>query len=254
MQEMNDILTFSLIIMRMSGCILFNPILGRRNIPGVVKTAIIFVLSIILITYQEHAVVEATTAIEYAVLLLKEFFCGFVIGTVVNLFLNIIIFGGEIIDFQMGLSMSKIYDMQSNTSLALSATFFNALFVLLFFVTDGHLVMLQLFLKSGELIPYGSMAITQSLSTIILDIFCDCMVLAVKLALPIMVVEILAEVGVGILMRTIPQINVFIINIQAKVILGIIFMVLLFSPMSEFLEGCIRLMFEALQQVMMLMK
>ncbi len=254
MQGMNDILTFSLIIMRMSGCILFNPILGRRNIPAMVKTAIIFVLSVILITYQEHTVVAADTVIEYAVLLLKEFFCGFVIGTVVNLFLNIIIFGGEIIDFQMGLSMSKIYDMQSNTSLALSATFFNALFVLLFFATDGHLVLLQLFLKSGEIVPYGSMAITQSLSVAILDIFCDCMILAVKLALPIMVVEILAEVGVGILMKTIPQINVFVVNIQAKVVLGIVFLVLLFTPMSEFLEGCIRLMFDALQYVIALMK
>ena len=114
MLGMENILLFSLIIMRISGFILFNPILGRRNIPGLVRSGIIIALSMIILTTKQYPPVEVQTTIEYAVLLLKEFFAGYVLGLVVNLFLYIIILAGETIDHQMGLSMAKIYDIQSN--------------------------------------------------------------------------------------------------------------------------------------------
>lgn len=134
MFEMNNILLFSLIAMRISGFILFNPILGRRNIPAIVKAGIILVLSYIVIAQDTSDIVEAENTIVYAVLLLKEFGVGLVIGTITNLFLYIIILSGEVMDLQLGLSMSKIYDAQSNISLSLTSTFFNILFMLLFLV------------------------------------------------------------------------------------------------------------------------
>lgn len=253
MLGMDNILLFSLIVMRISGCILFQPILGRRNIPGLVKGGIILVLSMILITSQQYPSVEAVNTIEYVFLLLKELFVGFTLGFIVNLFLYIIILAGELIDFQMGLSMSKIYDAQSNSSIALSSTFYNILFVLLFFVSDAHLALIQMFLNSGQMIPYGALHITEQLSVVILQIFSDCTILAVKFAMPLFAVELLFEIGVGILMKTIPQINVFIINIQVKIMVGIVIMILMFSPMSQFLDNCIIWMFDAIRQVMELM-
>lgn len=252
MLGMENILLFSLIIMRISGFILFNPILGRRNIPGLVRGGIIIVLSMILLTTKQYPPVEAQTTIEYAVLLLKEFFVGYALGLVVNLFLYIVILAGETIDHQMGLSMAKIYDVQSNSSLALSTTYYNILFMLLFFVSDAHVAMLQMLLNSGEILPYGSIVFQESVSTAILQIFSDCTVFAVKMSLPILAAEIFLEIGVGILMKTIPQINVFIVNIQAKLILGLLMMILMFTPLSEFLEDCIAMMFDALQQLMQL--
>lgn len=252
MLGMQNILLFSLIIMRISGFILFNPILGRKNVPGLVRGGIIIVLSMILLTVKQYPAVEAQTAIEYAVLLLKEFFIGYILGFVVNLFLYIVILAGEIIDYQLGLAMAKIYDVQSNSSLALSTTYYNIFFILLFFVSDAHLAMLQMLLNSGDILPYGSIAITTEVSTAVLQIFSDCTVFAVKMAMPILAAEIFLEIGVGILMKTIPQINVFIVNIQAKLILGLVLMLLMFTPIAEFLENCIAMMFDALQQLMQL--
>lgn len=252
MLGMENILLFSLIIMRISGFILFNPILGRRNIPGLVRGGIIIVLSMIILTTKQYPSVEVQTTIEYAVLLLKEFFIGYIIGFIINLFLYIVILAGEIIDYQLGLAMAKIYDVQSNSSLALSTTYYNILFVLLFFVSDAHVAMLQMLLNSGNILPYGSISINTEISTAILQIFSDCTVFAVKMAMPILAAEIFLEIGVGILMKTIPQINVFIVNIQAKLILGLLLMVLMFTPVSEFLENCIVSMFDAIQQVIQL--
>ena len=253
MLEMNNILLFSLIAMRISGFILFNPILGRRNIPALVKAGIILVISFIIISQDTSNPIEAENAIVYAVLLLKEFGIGLVIGTITNLFLYIIILSGEIMDLQLGLSMSKIYDAQSNISLSLTSTFFNILFMLLFFTSNAHLALIRLLLNSGQIVPYGSVVFDEVISSAILTIFCDCTVLALKFAMPILAAEIITEVGVGIMMKAIPQIDVFSVNIQAKVILGLILLLILFTPMSEFIENLIEMMFQYIQEAISLM-
>lgn len=253
MVGMNNILLFSLIAMRVSGFILFNPILGRQNIPAVVKTGIILALSFIIISYEPNETVAAENTVEYALLLIKELGCGFAIGIVMNMFLYVIILSGEVMDLQIGLSMSKIYDAQSNISLSLTATFFNLLFVLLFFTSNAHLALIRLFINSGDIVPYGSIVFDKVLSSAVLTIFCDCTVLAIKFAMPIIAAEILAEIGVGIMMKAIPQIDVFSVNIQAKVLLGIALLFIMFTPMSEFIENLIELMFQRVQEVLSLM-
>ncbi len=101
---------FSLILMRMSGFILFNPILGRRNIPAVVKAGFIFILTLLVYSSSGGDAFDIESPVEYAFLLLKEFGAGYVIGYVVELFFMVITFGGFVIDFQMGLSMANVYD------------------------------------------------------------------------------------------------------------------------------------------------
>lgn len=253
MLEMNRILLFSLIVMRISGGILFNPILGRRDVPSLVKVGMILTLSFLVVFYDTSPVVEAENTIVYAVLLSKEFGVGLVIGTIVNLFLYIIILSGEVMDLQLGLSMSKIYDAQSNISLSLTSTFFNVLFILLFFASNAHLALIRLLLTSGEIIPYGNVVFDNVLSSAVLTIFCDCTILALKLAMPILAAEIITEVGVGIMMKAIPQIDVFSVNIQAKVLLGLVLLLILFTPMSEFVENLIELMFQRIQEALSLM-
>ena len=126
---MNDIayLTlFSLILMRMSGFVLLNPILGRRNIPAIVKAGLILTLTVAVYSYSDKEVLEITSNIEYAFLLLKEFAAGYVVGYVIELFFFVISYAGFIIDFQMGLSMATVYDPQSNAQLPISGSIFQA--------------------------------------------------------------------------------------------------------------------------------
>ena len=62
--------------------------------------------------------------------------------------------------------------------------------------------------------------------------------------MPILAAELITEVGVGIIMKAVPQINVFIVNLQVKVLLGFIVMLILVAPFASFLERMILLMFE----------
>lgn len=67
------------------------------------------------------------------------------------------------------------------------------------------------------------------------EVFAACMVLAIKLALPILAAELLGELGMGILMKAIPQINAFVINMELKILIGLVLLLLFLTPINEFL-------------------
>lgn len=255
MIDANNFMLFSLVVMRMAGFILLNPILGRRNVPAIIKTGFIMVLTYCVYSFTDKTgFVPVQTPIEYGLILLKEFGIGYVIGFVISLFLYIIIFGGEIMDNQMGLSMSKIYDASSNASLSLSATLYNIMFMLLFFTMDCHLTLIRIMILSQDVVPFGAVTINSDLTSAIIQIFCQCTILAIKFSLPIVASEFLIEMGAGILMKTIPQINVFVVSIQAKVFIGMLMLLLLFSPFSGYIENLITLMIDTVEKILMMMK
>lgn len=228
---------FSLIFIRMSGFILLNPVFGRKNIPMFAKGGMIMVLSFLIYSFSTGASVQLNTPLEYAFVLLKEFAIGYVFGFVIQLFEMVVTFAGSIIDYQMGLAMASIYDPGSGAQVALTGRLFQVFMMLLFFGMDGHLALMKILVTSGQIIPYGEVSITAGLVSGVLDVFIQCVILAVKLAFPFMAIEFLTEAGVGILMKMIPQINVFVVNIQVKILVGLVMLVFLFSPVSDFLKN-----------------
>ena len=253
MPDIGQMMLFSLIFMRMSGFVLMNPVFGRRNIPANVKGGMIMVFTLLIYSYSAAQVPEPVNSIEFAVLLFKEFAFGYVIGFIMELFFMIITFAGSVIDFQMGLSMATIYDPQSNTQVAVTGGVYNAYLVMLFFAVDGHLALLKLLLTSADVVPYGQVAIGANAAWAVTEIFSLCIVMAVKFAFPIIAIEFITEIAVGILMKMIPQINVFVVNIQAKIIIGILMLIFLFSPMSDYLGDIISRMLLTVQDIIKLL-
>ena len=87
----------------------------------------------------------------------------------------------------------------------------------------------------------------------LIEVFIDCTILGIKLCMPILAAELLGQVGMGILMKVIPQINVFAINIELKVIIGLSLTLLLMVPFSEFLLDAETEMLLTLQRLLPLM-
>lgn len=240
---------FSLILMRMSGFILLNPILGRRNIPMQVKAGFIFVLTLTVYSFSAGDAFDIANPLEYGFLLLKEFAAGYVIGYVTELFFFVVTFAGYVMDFQMGLSMSTVYDPQSNTQVPITGSLLQAFYVLLFFAVDGHLALMKILLQSAEIVPYGGIVITQNLALRVIDLFSECVIMGIKFAFPILAAEFLIEIGVGILNKIVPQINIFVINIQLKVIVGLGLLVFLISPIGEYLSNLVTVMIKTIQEI-----
>ena len=226
---------FELIFMRISGFLLFNPLLGRSNLPAMVKTGMALVLSILVFGTAGTGVPQPDTLVELAFRLLLELGIGLVLGFVMRVVFSVVQIGGEVIDTQMGMTMAQIYDASSQANLSVTASLLNILLILDFFAENGHYTLMRLLTTSGELVPYGAAALGDGVYAYVIELFLACMLLAVKLAMPILAAELLGEVGMGVLMKAIPQINAFVINIELKVIIGLLLFFLLLTPINEFL-------------------
>ena len=233
---------FSLIMMRMTGFVLLNPVLGRRNIPARVKAGFIFILTLMIYSFSVEEAFEIGSTIEFMLLLIKEFFIGYVVGFVMHLFFFIVSFAGYIIDFQMGLSMATVYDPQSNAQMPVTGSLLQTWLMLLFFAADGHHALMKILVTSA--------VITQGLSLRIIEIFLECVSMGVRLAIPMIAAEFLVEIGVGILNKVVPQISIFVINIQMKLIVGLGLLVILFAPTGSFIEKIMTTMIKTVQGIL----
>lgn len=242
------------ILMRMSGFILLNPLLGRRNIPGIFRAGLVLVLSWSVASFTEGSAPVPSNLLQFSVKLLLELGLGVAVGMIVQFFIYLIPQqAGEIIDNQMALTMSKEYDPASQISMSVTSTLFTILMVLLFFTANGHNTLLRILLSSGELVPYGQASFGPEFLQAAADLFIECMVLSVKLAVPILAAELLGQIGMGVLMKVIPQINVFAINIELKMLIGMGLLLMFMAPVSEFLLNVENGMLRAVQETLSLM-
>lgn len=247
---------FCLVLMRMSGFVLLNPVLGRRNIPALFRVGLALVLTILIYTVESEsraALPETLSSLEFALMLLLEFACGYLLGFILQLFDFVVTGAGAVIDFQMGLSMATVYDPQNGVQIALTGQVLEVYFMLLFFAVDGHLALIRILLTSGEAVPYGAVVIGQIHANALVTLFTECVVIAMKLAFPIIAIEFLAEIAIGILMKIIPQINLFVLNLDMKVLTGILVLLMLLSPIGEYLGEVISQMIQEMQSMIRLL-
>ncbi len=246
----NNFVGFLFVLCRVTGIFTFNPIFGRSNVPVMVRNAICVVLAVVIMTMPDMnaSVPEINNVIGFVMVLLKELFVGFVFGFFTNLILTVLIYAGEIIDMQTGLSMAKTMDPSTGINMPIFANIYYYLFILYFFVTGGHLSYIKLFALSYETIPIGFEMTqnTMDLTYVIVMYMGTVMTLAVKFALPIMVTEIVTEVCIGLMMKAIPTIQVLVVNVQLKILIGLTVLAAAARPMSEFIEKLMNILWENL--------
>jgi flagellar biosynthetic protein FliR len=235
--DWSSLYLFELIFMRVTGFILTNPLFGRTNLPNLVKGGLTVVLSVFVWSATDMAPTPPTFVLDLILRLLLELVLGIALGFIMRLFFMVVQLGGEVIDAQMGMNMSQVYDSSSQINMTVTASLLNVLFVLTFFAENGHYTLLRIFLSSGQVVPYGTAALGQALASHVAQLFFSCIVFSLKLAFPILAAELLGELGMGILMKAIPQINAFVINIELKVIIGLLLLFVFLSPINEFLLG-----------------
>ncbi len=244
---------FLFIAMRMSGFVLFNPLFGRNGMPNIFKAGFILLLSWSAYgVYGGGSIAIPDTLLELGVRLVLELGLGFLLGTVMRFFFYIPEQAGELIDAQMGMSMARTYDPTTQSQSTSTANLLSIMATMLFFAANGHITLLRIMLTSSEIVPFGAAAFGKAVAERVVELFAECVLLAMKLSLPILGAELLGQVGMGVLMKAIPQINVFAINIELKVLVGLFMLLFLIVPMGDFLLEMEADMLEALRNVLTL--
>ena len=244
---------FLLITARISGFVVFNPLLGRRNFPGFFKAGFILVMSVFTWSVTETRLAAPAGVMTFAAAILLELLVGFVLGMVVNFFFYIPQLAGTAIDTQMGMTMNQVYDSGAQARISITGSMLNTMMILLFFAAGGHHTLLRIMITSGEIVGYGGVSIGNDVTNLALELFIECTVLAVKMSMPVLAAELIGQLGMGILMKVIPQINVFSINIELKVLVGLALLVTMMTPFSEVILETEQRMLNSLHQLLTLM-
>lgn len=240
-----------LVLSRVFGIFVYNPLLSRKNVPVMVKAGITVLLTIVTVSVMppQDISFEDMKAGVYVLILLKEGFVGLVIGFVTNMFFLTVQLSGDIMDSQSGLGMSKVMDPGSNIQMSVMGSVIVFMMYLYFFVTNSHLSYIKLFVLSYEILPAGAGSISPDVGMTIVNYFSVVLMLCVKLAMPIIAAQLLTEFCVGILMKSVPQIQIMVINIQLKVGLGFVLLFLLAVPISNFVDKYMDIWLENIENI-----
>lgn len=236
-----------LVFARMGGLLGMNPLFARRNVPSVVRAGLTFLMTALIAPGVTVTGIAARNSLELGVSMLGELFIGFACGFVFQVYYYMLFFAGDLMDTHFGMSMAKVFDPGSSIQMSVSSTLLNILFVLYIFATDSHLLMIRIFAESFRVLPPGAFTFTQASAEFFIRLFLSTFSLAIRLVLPFMAAEFVLELSMGVLMKLIPQIHIFVINIQFKMMLGLFLLLAFAGPIASFVDNYMRVMLESLQ-------
>jgi flagellar biosynthetic protein FliR len=230
--EIQDIESFIFMLVRISAALMAMPIFGQQGIPRMLKISFALAITLLLFPVTPHASPAGEgTLFGYLVLILKESVCGLIIGYAINFVFYAVEFAGAIIGYQAGFAIVASIDPMTRRRNPVLGRVQYILAVLLFLMLNGHHLFLSGLAQSFATIPLGQVQIHEPFLTWTLSIIAGISVAAVQVVAPIMVALILTDVGLGILARVAPQMNIFVVGFPLKV--GIVLM-LMSSGMGTF--------------------
>jgi flagellar biosynthetic protein FliR len=245
--NIDSINLFALIFCRVGGMIFFNPLLGRKNIPAQFRVALVLGISIIIAPTIALGTIEGLSGFSLFLAMVKELFIGFCIGMLFQLYYYMIFVAGDIIDTGFGLSMAKVFDPATNIQVSMSGNIFQLIFVMYFFVTDCHLIFIRLIVSTFDLVGLGAFSLGADIGSFLMTQFVYSFGLIMHLAVPFMASSFILEISMGVLMKLIPQINVFSIHFQFKIILGLSLLFLFAIPVTNLLQKYLNELFVNMQ-------
>lgn len=225
---------YLVIMVRVMGAMAFAPIFGNNM--GVTRRARLFIgvaVAYAMISVHPYEPLPYTTFLEYSIILLKELVVGVTMGFTANITLTIINMAGQFIDREMGFSMVSSFDANFNTETTITAQFYEMLVMVIMLCSNMHYFILSALADSFELIPVGNVSIdTGILYDTMIEYISTYFVLALRICLPILVATIITSVVLGVLAKTAPQMNMFVVGIQLKIFVGfaVLFVTLQFLP------------------------
>lgn len=244
----DNVYMYILVFVRLAGIIVFNPMFSRNNVPTMVKTGIIIGATVLLTPSVQIPAGYENDGFELILCIIRELAVGWLLGYVFNIFFYMLAFVGDILDMQFGFSMAKVLDPGTGIQSAFAGKLIDMIFLGYFFVTNTHLVLIKTIVYSYNLIPAGAANINiHAAAGFGIDIFTSAFSMAVRLLFPFVAMEFVLELGMGILMKLIPQIHIFVINMQFKILLAIAMLFILARPITVFTENYILSIVDNLQ-------
>ncbi len=216
----NHLAAFLIILSRTTGIFMLSPFFGSMNIPTQIKAASAISIAAILYPVVDTPVEIPADVWNYALMLCEEILIGWLIGFVGAAALSAINMAGKVMDMQVGYAVVNVMDPTSGQQIALIGSFMYNLAILIMLVVNGHHIILSALAESFNIVPLATAQYNVELSSLIGDVTGAIFMTGMKIAMPVTFAILMVNVGMGILARTMPQMNIFVIGIPLHLFLG----------------------------------
>jgi flagellar biosynthetic protein FliR len=214
---------FLLVLFRMSGILVLTPVLGGAMVPVKVRVMLAMVLSLALFPMVESTPIVMPMTLSKLVLGLGgELALGLICGFMVNLVFLAAQMAGEVLARQMGISLGDVFNPLFEVQTPVVGQFYYLFAVVIFVSMNGHHILVKGLLGTFERVPLMGATFQPAMVSKMAGLMGHMFILMLKLSAPVLVSLLLIEVALGIIARTVPQMNVLIVGFPLKICVGLI--------------------------------
>lgn len=238
-----------LLVVVRTGCFVASaPVFGHKSINARLRVLIAICISFTIFSAMDISMPEYVTVLEFSFLILKEAAVGLAMGFVSSLIMSVLVFAGEFIDREIGFSMSTTFDINTGVMVTITSELFDKMVYLIILVSNLHFYILKAIAQSFELVPVGSVSLNLPyLYTGVISFIAEFFSIGFRIAMPIFLGATMLNVILGVLAKSSPQMNMFAVGIQLKVIIGL----LILSITVMFIPNIANYLMEKMQSMIM---
>ncbi|MDF2535267.1 MAG: hypothetical protein K0R18_1426 [Bacillales bacterium] len=247
--------TSLLIFVRITTFFVSAPIFSAMQVPATIKVGLGAMLTILCVGVIKDPV-QSVSSGELILLILKEFLVGLALGMAANIILYSVQLAGTLIDTQTGFSMATLFDPTFGTSMQLTGRLKNIMAILFFFATDAHHLLIQGILSSFDWVSVSSTVpawMDGRISTFFLMCLNQLFMLGFMMAAPILGTLFIADVALGIIARTVPQMNIFAIAPPIKIMLYFMLYIFVLPSFFYLLKILVENMIDSMGSILKIM-
>lgn len=221
--SMNDLEYFLLILTRVSCFVFVAPFFSLNNTPRHVRVVLsVFTAALLYQTLTPATAVEYQTVAGYSAIVLKEAATGLLLGLGTSMCSAIVNFAGHIVDMETGLSMVTLMDPATRESTSITGVYYQYVVMLMLIASGMYRYLFGALADSFILIPVnGAIFQMDSLMGSVVKFLVNYIIIGFRICLPVFCVILMLNAILGVLAKVSPQMNMFAVGIQLKILVGL---------------------------------
>jgi flagellar biosynthetic protein FliR len=230
--------TFMLVFARIGAMVMLLPGFGETNIPMRVKLSIALLLTLIILPLHRQAYhVDMGSITPLLVLMLHEIVIGIVLGATARVTLSALQVAGSVIAQQLGLGFVTAIDPTQGQQGLLIGNFLTILGLTLLFATDSHHLVIAALNESYRIFAPGELMSSGDVASLATRAFAAAFKIGMQLSAPFLVFGLVFNIGLGVLARLMPQMQVYFVGVPLSILIGfLIFALVITAIMGTFLD------------------
>jgi flagellar biosynthetic protein FliR len=219
--DVSEFALFTLVLGRLAGIFSAIPLFGGKSVPARIKVATVFAMTLVFFPVVRAKMPQLPAdSISLGLVMVREALVGLSLGLLSQVIFSAVEFCGQIIGTQMGFTVSSLFDPALGTQVSNMSVLQNLLAMLLFMTLGMHHVFIRAIVESYAVLPVGAWHMSGELVRFIIATTTGVFILGIKLAAPVAVSILAATMALGVMARSFPQMNIFMISFPLNIGLG----------------------------------